>query len=731
MPVSRNIALVLTRSLAIAALALTLSTVNAMADSLSGHVLDPQGRAVPRASIRLIDRSGSTLRAGISSAEGAYAFQGLPPGEYLVEATAASDALTMSQRILIFGNQTEDLRLVISGRSTTILVTASDAPQSVEEIGKAIDVVDSGQIALRDNFSIPEALRDLPGVRVKTLEGPGSTTTIKSRGLRTEDTAVLIDGIRFRDAASPKGDASAFLEDMVTADTDRIEFLRGSGSSLYGSHALGGVVNITSKSGGGSPHGQILSEGGGLGLFRNLFSIGGGVAEDRLTYSDTFSQLNTFRGVRKDTPYKNTSNQGTARYDIAPGMSVTGRLWYVHHHVTSTESPTFTSAVLANSPSTGEVRAIALPIDQLELFERGQTFNAGSATFIPNQIDPDGRRVGYFLSGGVTFDHRVTAGTTYRIVVQSVTTKRDYVDGPLGPGSFEPLTETESQINGYTTLVKAEAEQRAGPYNRVTFGYEFERERYDSFSGADYSATAPDSVELKQRSHAFYAQDRVSLADGRLQVTAAGRIQTFRLNEPTIGDPFHPYANVSALTPPTAYTGDGSIAYFFVQSGTKIRAHVGNSFRAPSAYERYGNYYFSGFYGYNGDPTLSPERAVAVDGGIDQNLYGSKVQVSATWFYTNLQQIIRYLNVLPAGDPFGRFDGYANGGGGIARGAEFSARFAPAARTRVETSYTFTNSESKSPTITGTNYTDVLGVSRHKFSAAVTQTVGRLTVAYD
>ena len=54
-----------------------------------------------------------------------------------------------------------------------------------------------------------------------------------------------------------QGDATAFLEDMTIVDTERIEVLRGSGSSLYGSHALGGVINVTTRPGGGRTHGEF------------------------------------------------------------------------------------------------------------------------------------------------------------------------------------------------------------------------------------------------------------------------------------------------------------------------------------------------------------------------------------------------------------------------------------------------------------------------------------------
>jgi vitamin B12 transporter len=136
------------------------------------------------------------------------------------------------------------------------------------------------------------------------------------------------------------------------------------------------------------------------------------------------------------------------------------------------------------------------------------------------------------------------------------------------------------------------------------------------------------------------------------------------------------------------------VAYFFKSTNTKVRAHVGNSFRMPSLYERFGSYFYGGSFSNYGDPRLSPERAVSVDGGVDQYLLRDRLRVSASYFYSHLQQVIGFdfsgVFVDPATDPYGRFGGYYNTGGGIARGAELSGEFRPARRTRLFASYTYT-----------------------------------------
>jgi len=704
--------------------ALVLFVNPVLAEDLTGKILDPDGRAVANASLRLYERNSGDLRTTKSSSDGAYSFKGIAPGDYLLEADASDSALNGSKQLTVTGNQTENLDLKVSGKSTEISVTANSTPLSVQATGKAVDVIDATELALRNESSISEALRPLPGVRVQTVEGPGSLTEIKTRGLRAADTALLIDGMRFHDASSIQNDATGFLGDMMVVDTDRIEFLRGSGSSLYGSNALGGVVNVISGTGGGRPRGSLRVEGGGLGMIRGVANVSGGVLEDKLTYSGGASHFYMTNGVRDHLPYRNNSLQGSGKYSFRPGISLTGRAWYSSNYLNSTETPTFLAS-MPNNPN-GEVEAIALPTSELEKYETGQPFNAGNATFIPNAIDPDGRRQASFLSAMTVFQHQVSANTSYRLGYQAVDTRRAFLDGPQGPGSFEPGPGERSNYGGYIDTTQARLDQRIGQHNLVSVGYEFEQEKYRTYDGGAYGSPSANQVELRQRSHAIYVQDQVNLLDDRLQLTAAGRAQFFRLKDPEFEGFSNPYSNqISSLDVPTAYTGDGALAYFIGESGTKLRAHVGNSFRSPSGYERFGSFF--GFY--YGDPRLSPERAIAVDGGIDQSLLDSKLELSATWFYTNLQQIIGFAGV--TNDPFGRTSGYTSRPGGIARGIELSGRISPSHNTKIRASYTYTNSDSRTPT-SGSAYYGVLDVSPHIFTVTATQWLSRRTsVTFD
>ena len=712
------------------------------AETLTGQVLDPQNKTIAGAEVRLFDRNGGEMRTTKSADDGTYSFKGLPIGNFLLEAGNSSGTLSGSSEVLVAGDKKLDLKLEISSIKSEVLVIASNTPQRTDEIAKAVDAIDSDEIVLRDENSVPDAIRSFPGIRVQTQEGPGSLTTIQMRGLGSQDTAVVIDGVRFRDAGSIQGDATSMFEDMSLVDTDRIEVLRGSGSSLYGSHALGGVINITSNSGGGPMHGQFLAEGGGLGTIRSLATIADGLSKDEFTYSLGVSHINVTKGPRDGLPFRNTGTQISLKYRINPKMSLAGKLWYSNSYLATTENPTVNSDILAGLPSTGEVKAIALPLDQLQLFETGQPFNVGNATFIPNQIDPDSRRMGNFYTGDLLFQHQLTRTTSYQLEYQGVSTSRVYQDGPAGPGSFEPAKSVQNSFNGYTNSGQAHIEQKAGRHNRLSGGYDYERERYVSLNGTYSAPSSTGSTRFKQRSSSFYAQDLISLADSRLQISVGGRAQVFNLKDPQFEGYTSPYVGSTLIAPPTAYTADGAISYFIRSSGTKLRAHAGSSYRAPSGYERFGG--DSGFF--YGDPTLAPERARAMDGGIDQNLFGSRVTISGTAFYTRLQESILFSNSLggpapadptdpsaPIGpfDPYGRSSGYQNGGGGISRGLEASLHISPTSRTNIGLSYTYLNSDSDTPTA-GTDYYKVLGQSPNMFTATAAQWIGqRVSVSFD
>ena len=598
-----------------------------IADSLRGRVLDSDGRAVIDARLRLFARSSGESRETRSDGSGEYDFRNLPPGDYLIAGEAAGTALVGVQDLKIRGDAEHDLVLNLSETKDTVVVTASSTPLVLQELAKALDVVDSEQIALRDEFSLGEAIRGIPGVRVQQLRGPGSLTTVQTRGLRIHDTSVLVDGLRFRDATGIQGDVSGHYSDLNLVDVESVEFLRGSGSSLYGSHAIGGVMNISSNQGGGRPSGELRAEGVGLGMLRGVGRVGGGISANRFVYSGGGSHVNVTRGYRGKSPYRNTTARAFAKYSFAPGLSLSSRVWGSDSFLALTESPTFSEAIRANFPPSGNVPARALPLMQLDRLESGLPFEVGNATFIPAQADPDQRRVSSFVVAAVSLQHQLNPASSYRLAYQHVDTKRSFQDGPAGPGLYDPVFSTDLRFGGQTDTVQLRTDHQVGLHNLISVGYEFEVEKYLNFNTDESPLPVESQIEIDQASHAVFAQDQVRLLEGSLHISLSGRLQYFDLGTPTFSGSTSPYNETPIASLRDAHTGDLSVAYFVKSSQTKLRAHAGNAFRAPSSYERFGGSFssFSGGFNYWGDPRLNPERSIGLDSGIDQWLFGSKV----------------------------------------------------------------------------------------------------------
>ncbi|MBV8856198.1 MAG: TonB-dependent receptor [Acidobacteria bacterium] len=676
--------------------------------TLSGRVTDPQGAAVEGAAVTLHERARTQVRLSTSTdASGAYRFERLAPGEYILEAEARGFAPAAAQAVNVAREaaNTLDVRLEVAGVAAEVVVTASDTPQTVDEVSKAVTTVTRREIEERDEATLTDALTTVPGLRVQQLGGPGSLVSVKTRGLRNQDTAVLIDGLRFRDPSAPESDATSFLSDLQVTDAGRVEVLRGSGSSLYGTNASGGVVNVVTDEGGGPFRGQLFAEGGGLGFARGRaqFSGSAGGAE-RLVWSAGVSHLNVSKGVDGDDAARSTNAQGRALVRLTPTATLSASVYASDSFAQLNEEP----QAVGTLPAAGIIDARPVSRAELRRYESGtplRQLNLGAATFLPAANDPDFSRAARFFSGAVTFAQRPSEAFGYSVTYHGLRTHRSLNEGPAVPGDpadffFEPHGSTVNDFDGTVNTLGARTDFRLGRHNLVNAGYEFERE---TFSNAfkDVTPAGNSSADVDERSHALFVQDQLRFLDERLQLSAAFRAQTFRLGTPrftpTTGAP---YAGLAFDSPPNAYTGDGSIAYLFRSTNTKLRAHVGNGYRKPSLYERFGTF-FDSFFGYSvlGDPRLAPERSIAFDAGVDQTFSSNRARLSATYFYTRLQEVIGFGDT--PNDPFGRFGGYLNTGGGLSRGAELSGEFAPARRLDLFASYTFVNSDLRRPSVAG------------------------------
>jgi vitamin B12 transporter len=700
--------------------------------TLSGTVTDPNNERVSGATVRLHSRDNRVRLTVTTGDDGIYRFERLAAGDYLLDAEAPGFAPVATDNVRVeSGNTRANVELQLDRVREEVVVTAADSAQGGDEISKTVTVVGEGEIARRDEYSIAQALATVPGVHVQQLGGPGSFSTIKIRGLRNEDTAVLVDGLRLRDAASPQGDASGFIEDLIVTDIDRLEVLRGSASSLYGTNAIGGVLNIVSNSGGGDTRGSILVEGGGLGLLRGQARVAGGLGDDRFAYSVGVSHLNVTRGIDDNDAVRDSAGQGRVLVQFAPTVTLTGRVFVSGAYSQLNESP----VAIGQLPPRGIVSAVPLHADAVSRYALGTpigSLDLGGATYVPAFDDSDYARDASFFSGALTFAQRIGDRFGYSVSYQGLATDRAFLDGPVGI-SFEPTSSSRLDYDGRIHTINARASAEMASVNKLDVGYEFEGETFRNVALAD--GTIDSAVDVSESSHSFFVHDQIRLLDNRLHISAAFRVQQFTLEAPDFTPSASaPYASLTFDSPPNAVTGDGSVAYVFRRTGTKLRGHVGNGYRAPSLYERFGTYY-SSFFGYSsyGDPRLHPERSISFDAGIDQTVFDGRLRATATYFYTRLRDVIAFDfsgAIDPATDPFGRFGGYLNTKGGLSRGVEASLVAAPTSSTDLSVSYTYTNADQRVPLIE-----DVLttfAIPTHEFTLVATQRIGsRFNLTFD
>lgn len=621
--------------------------------SINGSVIDPKGAKVAGATLTLYSRDNRLLITTTTDGNGSYRFEGVSPAEYVVAVDAQGFLRSARALRARSAGNTVDFNLELAAINSEVVVTAEGTPQTIDETSKAISVINADQIERRNENSLVDALRLTPGVRVEQLGGPGGFSKILIRGLRVVDTSILLDGLRVRDAADFRGGLNPFMEDILVNNIDRVEVLRGSGSSLYGSNAVGGVVNIVSLEGAGAPKFNLGFEGGSLGLFRERAQVSGGVGQ-RFGYSFSATRLDVNHGVHDGEIYRNTSLGGHARYAFNQKISLRGTVSYTRGFSRVDDSP--------------------FPIGP-DSNPFGFALGTGPVVgFLENEPDPDNFRKAYLFVGSLTFLHQVNSVYSYSVAFQSVATSKRFDSGPdQSPkakrfGLFADVSVFRNtgriQTFNFTNTIRVDR------HNLITAGFEGEHEKFSQVFTSPFFST-PQTTD-RQRSLAFFAQDQLTFLDRRLQFSAAFRTQGFTIKNP------ESVPEVQNIDVKRAITGDGSIAYLFPQSNTKLRAHVGNSFRAPSLSER-----FVTFRGQRiGNPFLRPERGLSVDGGIDQTALNNQLRASATYFYSRLQEVI----VSTA------FMRETNAPGALARGVELSLAVSPHNWIDVVADYTFTNS---------------------------------------
>ncbi|MBV9241809.1 MAG: TonB-dependent receptor, partial [Acidobacteria bacterium] len=393
-----------------------------------------------------------------TDSNGAFAFARVPPGRYKLGYLCpyCADPRLQTPVITVHSDQTTtvDLQLPLQTVSESVTVAAGQQ-QSVEQVSKTVDVIDQQELRDRADFTLVDSLRTIPGFRVQQLGGFGRVATIKTRGLRNQDTAVLIDGIRFRDPTSITGDSGAFLSDFTLTSIGKIEVLRGSGSSLYGTNAIGGVVDYQTPEAAKGTNIRVGGAWGGYGLQRYRVNWSHGASNGKFGITGAVSRTQYTRGLDGQDQSANTSLQ--TRIDTSPTTktSFSGRLFFSDANVRLNVNPDTKGTLPA---------ANAVIIDAVS-----------NVNFVPDANDPDSKQKTRFFSGQFVVNHVVNSTLFINGYYQGLSTRRTNDDGPLGPGFQSAST---SGFDGEIHTVNAHLNWTAPQRNTLTVGYEFELERF-------------------------------------------------------------------------------------------------------------------------------------------------------------------------------------------------------------------------------------------------------------
>lgn len=226
-----------------------------------------------------------------------------------------SSSLVLGLTLLSFNLQASAAN---TQRVEEVIVSASLLPLEVARSANAITVIDSEQIKSRAALSVSDLLRDVPGLAVSRSGVLGSLTDIRARGAEANHLLVLVDGVEINDPS--QGDQLNWGT-LSTTGIERIEIVRGPQSSMRGSDAIAGIINIITASAAKPFSADVYSETGSWSTARNGFSLGhqSETFNVRLDASYVESEGNNIRPLTGSTDrdgYRNTGVNLKAKYQL-------------------------------------------------------------------------------------------------------------------------------------------------------------------------------------------------------------------------------------------------------------------------------------------------------------------------------------------------------------------------------------------------------------------------------
>jgi len=503
-------------------------------------------------------------------------------------------------------------------------------------------VVSGREIEDKGLETVADVLRYVEGLYVQNTGGPGRFTNLKIRGLDSRWVMVMVDGMEVNDPSSIGG---AFnFANLTVDDIDRIEVVRGPASSLYGSDAMAGVINIITKTGRGKPSLALSGYTGSMDTWQTRLSSQGRVG--LLDYSLSASHLET-NGVGKDDRYWNGTYALKVGADLLEDLRLEGTVRFTNADV-QYDDYNWSLKEAVNDPNQWQ------KTDHL-IF----TF---TATYLPFQWWESQLRLG-MSDTRRKYSDRIDSESMDHQVWGS------FVQDQLK--SEQSYTGRIKKIDWQNTFHLLD---RSGLKDTLVVGYEY---REDEGKSTSYIKTEsfwggwPLGVRVNKSRFPFrraqligyYAQNELRLWDSLTILTG------MRIDDP---DDFGGR---------TTYNLGAS--YHLRKTDTIFRTRFATAFKAPTLYELYAPpvpaWYFLG-----GNRNLTPERAQSYEVGFTQYLLERRLALDLTLFREAVKNKILYVY-----DPVTWYGTYENIASVVDRGVEVGLTLRPLSNLLVKANYTY------------------------------------------
>ncbi|OYV44338.1 MAG: hypothetical protein B7Z75_03875 [Acidocella sp. 20-57-95] len=513
-------------------------------------------------------------------------------------------------------------------------VTATEVPTLLPDVPAGVTVITQAEMQARGDTTLVDALNAVPGLGVVQTGGPGGVASVFIRGTNSEDVLVLLNGVPVNDPSDPNG---AFnFGNYTVSDIARVEVVRGAMSGLYGSNAVGGVINIITVQGTGKPKLSVTAAGG--------FPAQGQAGA-------------TLSGASGKFDYALT-----AATDQEAGFDYTAKRLSVYNGTRDPYRSNLGSFNVGYSPVSGTRISLA--------FRAQQTISASPDANIVFYDDPNN-----FLYNENYFG--------------KFSIKSDLFRGLLTTELFVAALENDLY---YKNLLDA-ADPNAQSNNDHYHGYRADAQWNNTIHLPDYGPATFSSVLFGVEYIADHAKERVSdsgpfvASINAYQHSVAGHagVQTTLFNALTLTGAVRD-DNVSSFG--NAVTGRVGAVLAVPQAYLHLKTSYGTSFLAPSLFDLYGVDSYGGF-PYIGNPNLKPETGTGFEAGaqFDIPAFGQPdfVSLSGTYFLNNIKNLINYVSI-----DNGNASSESNIGQVRTSGVETDLVFTPTSWLSADLTYTYT-----------------------------------------